>query len=94
MYVLVVRLGKIFSRPLFSATRTRPSGRKRTTAGLVSPEKTTDSEKPACLKVVAGAKTAAKSPAKRQRVSVAARRLWVGTDGNGEAPLGSTWSNL
>src|SRR6185369_11346196 len=33
--------------------RTLPSGRKRTTVGLVRPVKTADSEKPGCLKLVA-----------------------------------------
>jgi hypothetical protein len=33
--------------PLFSATKTRPSGEKRTDVGSVNPENTTDSENPA-----------------------------------------------
>jgi hypothetical protein len=33
--------------PLFSVTKTRPSGEKRTEVGCVSPESTTDSENPA-----------------------------------------------
>ena len=41
-----VRLSKTLIRPLFSATKTRPSGEKRTTVGLVRPLKTTVSWKP------------------------------------------------
>jgi hypothetical protein len=33
--------------PLFSVTKTRPSGEKRTEVGCVNPERTTDSENPA-----------------------------------------------
>ena len=33
--------------PLFSATKTRPSGEKRIVVGAVSPENTMDSENPA-----------------------------------------------
>jgi hypothetical protein len=33
--------------PLFSATKTRPSGEKRIAVGCVSPENTMDSENPA-----------------------------------------------
>jgi hypothetical protein len=40
------RLEKTLMRPLFSATKTRPSGEKRTTVGFDNPEKTTDSENP------------------------------------------------
>ncbi len=93
VYVLVVRFGKTLSRPLFSATSTRPSGRKRTTAGFVSPLKTTASEKPGCLKVVADA--AATSPPKRRRRMAAARRRYsVEKDGKCEAPLGSARWNI
>ena len=41
------RLSKTLIRPLFSAMKTRPSEAKRTTMGFVSPEKATDSLKPA-----------------------------------------------
>ena len=47
--VFVEMFGKSLMSPLFSATITRPSGRKRTVVGLVSPLKTTVSEKPGCL---------------------------------------------
>src|SRR3954468_10171044 len=45
--VVSVRLSKTFTRPLFSATTTRPSGAKRTAVGAVSPLNATDSVKPA-----------------------------------------------
>ena len=41
------RLAKTLMSPLFSATKTRPSGEKRTAVGCVSPESTVDSENPA-----------------------------------------------
>ena len=41
------RLSKTLTIPLFSATKTRPSGEKRTAVGSVSPEKTISSWKPA-----------------------------------------------
>ena len=63
-------------RPLFSATKTRPSGAKRTTVGFVSPLKTTVSWKPDG-NVDAGA-AGASAPARADRtttaVTVIARR--------------------
>ena len=44
--VVSVRLSKTLMRPLFSATKTRPSGEKRTAVGWVSPLKTISSWKP------------------------------------------------
>ena len=41
------RLAKTLTSPLFSATKTRPSGEKRIAVGDVSPENTMDSENPA-----------------------------------------------
>jgi hypothetical protein len=40
------RLSKTFTRPLFSATKTRPSGAKRIAVGFVRPENATSSWKP------------------------------------------------
>jgi hypothetical protein len=45
--VVAERVAKTFMKPLFSATKTRPSGEKRTAVGSVNPERTTDSENPA-----------------------------------------------
>jgi hypothetical protein len=44
--VVSARLSNTFNVPFFSATKTRPSGENRTEVGLLSPEKTTLSEKP------------------------------------------------
>jgi hypothetical protein len=45
--MVVERLAKTLMSPLFSVTKTRPSGEKRTAVGWVSPENTMDSENPA-----------------------------------------------
>jgi hypothetical protein len=45
--VVAERLAKTLMSPLFSVTKTRPSGEKRTDVGCVNPERTTDSENPA-----------------------------------------------
>jgi hypothetical protein len=45
--VVAERSAKTLMSPLFSATKTRPSGEKRTDVGCVSPESTMDSENPA-----------------------------------------------
>jgi ribosomal protein S7 len=65
--VVAERLAKTLMRPLFSATKTRPSGEKRTAVGNVNPEKTTDSENPAG-KVAAW--TVVVSEPRRQAVAV------------------------
>jgi hypothetical protein len=44
--VVAERLAKTLMSPLFSATKTRPSGEKRIAVGCVSPENTVDSENP------------------------------------------------
>ena len=44
--VVSERLSKTLIRPLFSATKIRPSGENRKVMGLVSPLKTADSRKP------------------------------------------------
>src|SRR5262245_29410364 len=60
--------------PLFSATSTRPSGRKRSVVGWSSPPKTTASEKPGCLKLVAARAGKARSAVTRSNAVGAARR--------------------
>jgi len=45
--VVAERFAKTLMSPLFSVTKTRPSGEKRTDVGCVNPERTTDSENPA-----------------------------------------------
>jgi hypothetical protein len=47
MGVVAERLAKTLMSPLFSVTKTRPSGEKWTEVGPTNPEKTTDSENPA-----------------------------------------------
>src|SRR4030095_1164712 len=61
-------------RPLFSATSTRPSGRKRSVEGWSSPSNTTASEKPGCLKVVAAKAGAAAGVDTAVARATAARR--------------------
>jgi hypothetical protein len=45
--VVAERLAKTLMSPLFSVTKTLPSGEKWTEVGPTNPEKTTDSENPA-----------------------------------------------
>jgi hypothetical protein len=45
--VVAERVAKTLMSPLFSATKTRPSGEKRIAVGCVSPENTADSVNPA-----------------------------------------------
>ena len=63
-------------RPSFCATKTRPSGEKRTTVGFASPLKTTLSWKPVgnVDAGAAGASAAARADSRTTAVTVTARR--------------------
>jgi len=62
--VVADRLGKTLRRPLFSATKTRPSGANRTLVGNVKPWNATVSEKPTGTAPVEAAVRCCTSPSR------------------------------